>query len=140
MFRRIVAQPTSVRVRSFATTKIARAGAGYSTNNPYTAFIKKMAADKVLQAKLNKLPFAQRGKTLGKLYHALPPAEKAKLLQASKKIKVFRKNPANKGPKRAPSAYNKFVKAKFNSSELKALPMKKRMVAIGKLWKAQQKK
>ena len=40
--------------------------------------------------------------------------------------------------KRAPSAYNLFVKQKMQDPQVKSLPPKERMGAIGVLWKAQK--
>jgi len=40
--------------------------------------------------------------------------------------------------KRAPSAYNLFVKDKMQDPAVKALPPKERMGAIGQMWKAQK--
>ena len=131
MFRRIVAQTVAVRARTFATTKVVRAGA-------FTAFIKKAYSDKAILAQLKDLPITQRGKVLGKLYRALPATEKAALAAAGKKIKFVRKQKATKtGAKRAPSAYNKFVKAKSALPAIKALPIRQRMAAIAKLWNSQ---
>ena len=129
MFRRIVAQTVAVRARTFATTKVVRAGA-------FTAFIKKAYSDKAILAQLKDLPITQRGKVLGKLYRALPATEKAALAAAGKKIKYVRKQKATKA-KRAPSAYNKFVKAKSALPAIKALPIRQRMAAIAKLWNSQ---
>jgi len=49
-------------------------------------------------------------------------------VEVVKKVKV----------KRAPSAYNLFVKDKMQDASVKALPPKERMGAIGALWKAQK--
>ena len=41
-------------------------------------------------------------------------------------------------PKRAPSAYNMFVKANYQNPEVQALPFKERLSKIGMMWKAQK--
>jgi hypothetical protein len=88
-------------------------------------------------AALNALPVAKRGKALGKMWRALPAAQKKTMAAQAKKVLVKPKAPKVKKA-RKPTAYNLFVKKNYAS--VKNLAPKQRLAAIGKMWKAVQKK
>ncbi len=131
MFRRVISRVrlAPLSARTFATTGISRA-------SPFGLFMVNSYKDANILKQLNALPVTKRGKLLGKLYRALPVKERADLAARAKTIKFERKPKAPK-VKRAPSAYNNFVKAKSVTPAIKALPFRQRMAAIAKLWKAQ---
>ena len=133
MFRTIAAGRVSVAARCFSTTPVVRAGG-------FTAFIKYAYRSPALKKQLSKLPITKRGVLLGQKYNALPAVEKAKFVIAGSKIKVKRGGQRRRsGGKRKLSAYNRFVRTASTKKEIKALPVKKRMAAIAKLWKKAQK-
>ena len=54
------------------------------------------------------------------------------------KIKVLQTKSKDPSKKRSPTAYNLFFQEKMQDDEIKELPHKERMKAIGELWKEQK--
>ena len=137
MFRRLTAAQTSiVSTRAFACTPVVRAGG-------FTAFIKYAYKNNQLSSQLAPLPITQRGRLLGKWWRAMSPAEQAPYVKAGAQMKFTRKatkksKKASSGIKRKPSAYNKFVATNSKRADIQKLPVRERMGAIAKLWKASQ--
>ena len=66
--------------------------------------------------------------------------EKPKKKTRQKKTVVEKPVLSEKKPKRAPSAYNLFVKDAYKRDEVQALPPKERFSAVASLWQKQKEK
>jgi hypothetical protein len=95
------------------------------TLSPFGAFLKQT------RGKFKGIGGAARAQKLSRAYHALSADAKAKLKVAGGKVRFVRARRVKAVRKVTP--YMRFVKAKFPS--VMHLPAKRRLAAIGKLWK-----